>query len=250
MINAPLNMFEDYPKKRTELPPAFQGIYSEYHRRNREGETTASALSQRMESWLHRKVASDVRDTAERSTLEIGGGTLNQLKYENSRPYDIIEPFRELYVNSPFRDRIREFYNDIDQIDSTKKYDRIISIATFEHITDLPKVVAKTCILLSPGGTLRVSIPNEGNFLWKLGWKLTTGLEFRIRRGLDYGILMTYEHVNTADEIEKVIEYFYGKVSCLCFGIGKRFALYRFYECTDPDIKRAHGYLKTLRGKE
>ena len=103
------DMFEDYPKKSTELPKEFREIYSEYHRRNREGETTASALSQKMERWLHRKIAEDVRETEDRCTLEIGAGTLNQLKHENSRPYDVVEPFSELYMNSPLKDRGRRF---------------------------------------------------------------------------------------------------------------------------------------------
>jgi hypothetical protein len=242
-------MFQEYPKSRIELPQAFQDIYKEYHQRNRQGKTFASAFSQLMESWMHRKVASDVKDNAGRSTLEIGAGTLNQLRYENSRPYDIVEPFSELYDNSPYRDRIRKIYSDIDQIEGTKKYERIISIATFEHITDLPKIVARTCTLLIDPGTLRIAIPNEGTFLWKMGWKLTTGLEFRIRRGLDYGILMRYEHVNTADEIEKVINYFYRNTRCSCLGTGKKIALYRFYECREPEIERAQAYLNETEGK-
>ncbi len=54
---------------------------------------------------MHRKIAEDVRETEDRCTLEIGAGTLNQLKHENSRPYDVVEPFRELYMNSPLKDR-------------------------------------------------------------------------------------------------------------------------------------------------
>ena len=39
--------------------------------------------------------------------------------------------------------QINNIYGDIEEIDLSQKYDRITSIATFEHITDLPKVVAK-----------------------------------------------------------------------------------------------------------
>ncbi len=243
-------MFENYPKKRTELPEEFQKIYSIHYKKNREGKTTASSLSQKMEAWLHKKVAQDVEGINNKSTLEIGAGTLNQLKYEQTKPYDIVEPFIELYKNSEFKNQINEIYTDIDEINDLKKYDRITSIATFEHITDLPKVVAKTCVLLNENGTLRVSIPNEGTFLWKLGWKLTTGLEFKLKYGLDYEILMKHEHVNEAREIEQVLNYFYSKISCACFGINKRIALYRFYECSKPKIEIAKGYLKTLLNKQ
>jgi hypothetical protein len=186
------------------LSADYRNIYNEMYKKNREGETTASSLSQKMESWLHKKIAKDLKNNKQKSTLEIGAGTLNQLKYENTSPYDIVEPFKALYQNSLYLPKIRNIYNDIDEIDMNAKYDRITSIATFKHVLDLPKVVAKSCLLLNEWGTLRVSIPNEGNFLWKLGWKMTTGLEFRIKSKLDYGIIMKYEHVNSADEIEKI----------------------------------------------
>ena len=239
-------MFENYPKERIELPPEFQKIYSEHYKNNREGGTSASSLSQKMERWLHRKVANDVVGVRDRSTLEIGAGTLNQLEYEQTRPYDIIEPFAELYLNSKFKDQVRDVYKDIDEISTSKKYDRITAIATFEHVIDLPKVVAKSCVHLNGMGSLRVSIPNEGTILWKLGWTLTTGVEFKLKYGLDYGLLIRHEHVNTADEIEQVLKYFYKKVKCSCFGLNRELAFYRFYECSEPKVEIAAEYLKSL----
>lgn len=240
-------MFENYPKERIELPLKYRKIYSEHYKNNRDGATSASSLAQKMESWLHRKVAKDVLNVSNKSTLEIGAGTLNQLMYERTNPYDIIEPFSELYTHSKFKDQINDVYQDIAEIDEAKRYDRITAIATFEHITDLPSVVAKTCILLNGKGTLRVSIPNEGTFLWKIGYTLTTGVEFKLKYGLDYSVLMNHEHVNTADEIEQVLKYFYGKVKCSCFGISRKIAFYRFYECSDPKIEMAKGYLNPLK---
>jgi hypothetical protein len=240
-------MFTNFPKKRIELPEEFRKIYSEHYKDNREGNSSASSAAQKMESWLHKKVAGDVNGNTGRTTLEIGAGTLNQLRYELTESYDIIEPFHQLYENSPYIGRIQGKFDDIDEIDGSKRYDRITSIATFEHITDLPKVVAKTCILLNDGGTLRVAVPNEGTWLWKLGWKLSTGLEFRIRFGLDYGILMRHEHVNTAREIEEVLKHFYSKVSCSCLGISRKFAFYLFFECSRPDLKAANEYLSSFR---
>ncbi|GAB1450499.1 hypothetical protein MASR2M47_05550 [Draconibacterium sp.] len=242
-------MFENYPKVRVELPLEFQKIYAEHYKNNRDGATSASSVAQKMESWLHRKVASDLKTDSNKATLEIGAGTLNQLIYEQTKPYDIIEPFTELFVNSKLKDRINKVYKDIEEVSEKCKYDRITAIATFEHITDLPKVVAKTCIHLNDNGTLRVSIPNEGTFLWKLGYKLTTGVEFKLKYGLDYSVLMNYEHVNTADEIEQVLKYFYGKVKCSCFGINRKIAFYRFYECSAPKIDIANEYLNTLKDK-
>lgn len=237
-------MFEEFPKKRIELPEEFKKIYLSHYHKNRNGATLATFFSKRMERWMHKKIAADIQQNKHSNTLEIGAGTLNHLAYENSTHYDIVEPFKELYINSDNLKKIRNVYNDIEEISPSSKYKRIISIAMFEHVTDLPKIVAKTTFLLDEQGSLRVAIPNEGSFLWKLGWKLTTGIEYRLRYGLDYGILMKYEHINTANEIETVLRYFYKKVKCSYFGLSKRFAFYRFYECSGPDIEKSHKYLE------
>ena len=55
-------MFEKYPKERPVLPDEYQKIYDSYYKLNRDGETTASAMSQAMESWLHKQVAKDVKE--------------------------------------------------------------------------------------------------------------------------------------------------------------------------------------------
>lgn len=242
-------MFEDFPKKRIELPQRFKEIYAEHYKNNREGNTTASSMAQKMEAWLHKKVAADVTKDSNKSTLEIGAGTLNQLKYEKTQPYDVIEPFKSLFADSPFLKNVRNIYSDIDEIDLSTKYDRITAVATFEHVVDLPKVVAKSCLLLNNSGSLRIAIPNEGTFLWTLGWRMTTGLEFQRKHGLDYGILMRYEHVNTAAQIEEVLKYFYKNLKCSVFGLSKQIALYRFYECTQPNVELAKEYLKKLAEK-
>ena len=239
-------MFENYPKRRIELPEEYRLIYKEHYKNNREQGTPASGLAQKMEAWLHKKVASDVKENDDKKTLEIGAGTLNQLKYEQTKYYDIVEPFKELYSNSPLLSRINKVFNDINEIEFTEKYDRIISVATFEHITDLPKVVAKSCLLLNSKSTLRTAIPNEGTFLWKLGWQLTTGIEFKFKYGLNYELLMKYEHVNNADEIEQVLNYFFRKNNCSCFGINKKIAFYRFYESSEPRVDLAKEYLNAL----
>jgi hypothetical protein len=233
-------MLERFPKNRPPLPPEIAAIYASYYKANRQGRTAATSLSQVMEAWLHRQVAQDVQSsqTATR-TLEIGAGTLNQLPYEpESASYDIVEPFLELYQDSPFLARIRHRYTDISEIPQRESYDRVIAVATFEHICDLPRVIARAALLLAPQGELRVSIPSEGTPLWKLGWMLTTGLEFRLRHGLDYGRLMQYEHVNTAAEIEWLLHFFFKAVRCKVFGVSKYLSLYQFYTCREPDLER------------
>ncbi len=239
-------MFNSFPKKRIDLPPEYQKIYNEHYINNRTGGTKVSSMTKRLEAWLHKKVADDIRRSPRKfATLEIGAGTLNHIEYElNSSPYDIVEPFKELFRDSSLLKKVRTIYSDIDDIDMAVKYDRIVSIATFEHILDLPDVIARSAILLDDGGSMRVSIPNEGTIMWRLG-TMITGFEFKRNYGLDYRIIMKYEHVNTADEIEDTLRYFFKKIKTSVLGINKKIAFYRFYACSDPNSEAARDYLKS-----
>jgi len=181
---------------------------------------------------LHRKVASDVAHLQEsdKVTLELGAGTFNQLPYEPAiRNYDIIEPSTYFFENSPLLSRIRNIYSDISEIPGGIRYDRITSTATLEHICNLPEVVAKSGLLLADDGVFRASIPSEGSWLLTLGWRLTTGIEFRLKYGVDYGLLNKHEHVNTAKEIAEILEYFFESIQYEVFGLSKSISFYQFY---------------------
>src|SRR6266513_607213 len=212
--------FTQFPKERQPLPPEYATIYLQHYRNSREGNSQILGLAQRMERWRHRKIAADVRDSGPKATLEIGAGNLNQLPYEpRTAPYDIVEPFRELFESSPLLGRIRNVYNDVAEIPAATRYERITSIAVLEHISNLPVLIARSALLLAEGGTFRVGIPSEGTILWRLGWQMTTALDFRARYNLDYKVLMRYEHVNTAREIEEVLRYFFAEVRARAFGL-------------------------------
>ncbi|GHU35109.1 hypothetical protein AGMMS50256_29760 [Betaproteobacteria bacterium] len=239
-------MFDQFPKVRPPLPEAIETIYSAHYKSNREGQTTASSLAQRMESWLHKQVAKDVVNSLEygKATLELGAGTLNQLQYEQtSHPYDIVEPFTDLYKDSSLLKRVRNVYLDISEVPSNYRYDRITSVATLEHVCNLPEVIAQGGILLAENGVFRASIPSEGTLLWTLGWKMTTGLEFKLKHGLDYGLLMKHEHVNTAREIKEVLEYFFDEIKCKVFGLTESISLYHYYECRRPVVAKCSEFL-------
>jgi hypothetical protein len=100
---------------------------------------------------------------------------------------------------------------------------------------------------LSQNGCFRAAIPSEGTFLWTLGWQMTTGLEFKMKYNLDYGLLIKHEHVNKAIEIESVLRYFFNKINCRVFGLAKSISLYQFYECYGPNIQKCSEYLKSLK---
>jgi hypothetical protein len=241
-------MFENFPKKRKLLPEKYLRIFQEHYKANRNGSTCASSISQRFERWMHKIIARDVNNcTEDAPTLEIGAGTLNHLQYEpHIKTYDIIEPSSYLYVDSPQLDRIRKVYADIKYVPDTASYKRIVSIATFEHITNLPQVVAKAGLLLGENGQLRVSIPSEGELLWKWAQAISTGLEFRLKYKLDYNVLIQCEHINTAGQIEEVLSYFFNEVDCSLFGFSKKLSLYQFYGCSLPDLYKCRAYLEQV----
>lgn len=238
-----------FPKVRSELPPRFQAIYAAQYKENRSGETTAASAAQRLERWMHRCVAQDVADGRPRATLELGAGTLNQLPFEPATtPYDIVEPFTALFADSPLRARVRDVFADIAEIPTERRYARITSVAVLEHVCDLPFVLARAARLLEPEGVLRAAIPAEGGLLWTLGWMGTTGLEFRLRHGLDYGVMMRHEHVNTAAEIEGLTAEMFRDVSVRSFGVGRQLSLYRFIEARRPRLDLAQAWERRFGG--
>lgn len=248
----PAPVLKRFPKQRPDLPDAIQRIYRDYYLRNRNGQLPASRLAQFTEGWMHRQVASGASDDSSslppRSTLEIGAGTLNQLPYEpaDCGPYDVIEPMQFLLHDSPHRARVRHVYSDISEVPPSACYDRVTAVACFEHVLDLPAVVARAGLILRQEGECRVAIPSEGGLLWALGWRLTTGLEFRLRYGLDYGHLMRYEHVNTAHEIADVLGYFFRSVQRRYFGVAHHLSLYQALTCREPDKQRCAAYIDSL----
>jgi hypothetical protein len=237
-------LFSHFPKQRAPLPPEYAAIYVQHYRNSREGNSQILGLAQRMERWMHNKVAEDVVGSSTKSTLELGAGNLNQLPYEpQSRPYDIVEPFRKLYESSPQLERVRNVYADIAEIPAGNRYQRITSIAVLEHVENLPEMVARSALLLDDNGSFRAGIPSEGTILWRLGWQLTTALDFRARYGLDYKVLMQYEHVNTAAEIEEVLRYFFAVTKRSVFGLMRSLSFYQFLACSQPRLQRCAEYL-------
>ena len=245
-------MFEQYPKTRPVLPRAYEEIYRQHYIQNRGGRSAASALSQRLESWMHRRVAADVKNSRDPgATLEIGAGNLNHVAYEPaSQPYDIVEPSAYLFQEAPKLAQIRNIYSDVRQIPVDQRYERIVSIATLEHLCDLPEVIAHVGLLMQPQGTFRVAIPSEGTAPWRWAQLVTTGLEFRLKYGLDYKVLRRYEHVNTAEEIEGILNQFFNSIKSQFYGLSRRLSLYQFFVCATPRLNTCKAYIEERAGAE
>jgi hypothetical protein len=242
-------LLASYPRPRPALPAAQQTGYVEHYQRNRAGRQGLSRIVARLEAWMHRRVAEGV---TEGELLEVGAGNLNHVPYLPAGcAYDAVEPFRELWAESPYRSRVRHLYSELGEIPSTQHYDCIFSIAVLEHLTDLPSVLARSGLLLRSGGTLRAGFPSEGGLLWGLAWRCTTGIEYRLRRGLDYGDIMRHEHVNTAEEILRLLRHFFERVEISRFPLPPgHLSFYTVAVASSPCLDRCRSFdaLRTEAG--
>jgi hypothetical protein len=231
-----------YPRQRPPLPAAYERIYEKEYLLNRSGGTFANTLALRAESWMHRIIA---KRALPGTVLEIGGGTLNHLPYEPEVTiYDVVEPFEALYAKSTNRSRVRSIFRDIGDVPETARYDRVISVAALEHLENLPQVIAHSALLLSENGVSQHSIPSEGGMLWGLGWRMTTGLAYRLRNRLSYGIAMRHEHINDATEIIAVLGWFFERVELHRFPAPFHHAsLYTYVEAKSPRLDRCQKQL-------
>lgn len=241
--------FPEFPKIRPLLNKEYKEIYVKHYTENRAGSTRISSISSNLEKWMHKKVAEDVLSKGKTNikTLEVGCGNLNHLDFEQNRPYDVVEPFEVLFQSNPKLKEIRRVFKDIHEIELRPQYNRIINIATFEHVLNLPEMLAICGLLLEQGGELRSAFPCEGKFLWSLAWRCTTGIEFRLRYGLKYSKIMQYEHVNNHDEIVKLLNYFFEDTQIKYSGLGPSLSFYCFARSCKPKIEACKSILKELQ---
>jgi len=225
-------LLASYPRTRPPLPPALAEIYHDTYVSSREGRGVLYRMTQSLEAWMHRRVAADSRPG--QTVLELGAGTLNHLRFESSdEVYDVVEPYKALYERRPEAARVRSFYADVAEVPAENRYDRIISIATLEHVLNLPELVARAATLLRPEGIFAAGIPSEGGFLWGFSWRASVGLSFRLRTGLNYGDLMRHEHANKAREIEAILKHYFANVQTHRFPLPSRqLSLYTFLQCS------------------
>jgi hypothetical protein len=192
---------------------------------------------------MHRVIAE--RALPGERILEIGSGTLNHIPYEScTAVYDAIEPFRELFEDSPHRGRLSNLYSDIEDVPAEMRYDRVLSIAVLEHVEHLPLLIARSALLLNERGRFQAGIPSEGGILWNLSWRVSTGVAFRLKTGLAYSVLMRWEHINSAAEIEALTRHFFRNVSIRRFpSAGRHLSFYTVIDATAPDQQACRRFL-------
>lgn len=236
-----VDLLASYPRTRPPLKPDHERIYATEYKLNRSGGAVVERIAKDVEGWMHRRIAA----VSGSPTLELGAGTLNHLRFEANLPdYDVVEPFTELWSDSPRRDEVRAFYRSQAEIRAVATYERIISIAVLEHMTDLPRELALSARLLRPTGVLQAAIPSEGGLLWWLGWRCTTGVSYWLRNRLDYGVVMRHEHVNDANEIETLVRHCFREVRLARYPTPfLNGSLYTYLEARAPDVERCTAIL-------
>jgi SAM-dependent methyltransferase len=241
-------LLASYPRSRPPLSASQEAHYEEHYRRNRSGATGLFRLTAAIESWMHRTIAASPTGA---TILELGAGNLNHVPYEQRvLSYDAVEPMRALWKDSPYLPNIRRIYEDIALMEPERSYDRIISIAVLEHLTALPMVIARSGLLLGPGGRFQAGIPSEGGFLWGMAWRATTGVAYWLRHRENYGTLMRHEHVSTAREIEAVLGYFFEVVTVRRFPFSSRhLSFYTYLEAATPRIDRCSAFSAMLQSR-
>ena len=232
-----LDLIKKYPKKRGILPKPIKKIFDNLYLDNRQ-----NFLSQLSERWLHISIENK---TEKNKTLEIGAGTLNHLKYEINKHYDIIEPKKFLYQKSKYKKLINNSFKNINQT-KNNYYDRIISCAVLEHVTNLPEYLYISSLKIKKNGYQQHSIPCEGYPMWNIVWFLFSGIIFRLKYGYSFKYIQKHEHVNNYDEIISLISFFYKKVK-IKFSYpfyNKYLSLYANIKFSNPNKKNILRYKK------
>ena len=232
-----INLIKKYPKKRGALPEPLKKIFNTHYLNNRQ-----NFFSQLSERWLH--VSIDDRKKKNK-TLEIGAGTLNHLKYETTKHYDIIEPKRFLLNKTIYKKKIHKLFKNINQT-KAKDYDRIISCAVLEHITDLPEYLCTSSLKMKKNGYQQHSIPCEGYPMWDISWFLFNGILFKLKYGYSFKYIQKHEHVNNFDEIISLIRFFYKnvKVKFSYPFFNKYLSFYANIKFSNPNKKNIKNYFQ------
>lgn len=152
------------------------------------------------------------------TTLEVGAGNGEHIKYENLNEsqinnyyaFDIRDNMiQEFKKNFP---KFHAFVGDCQcKLDFPNDYfDRVLAIHVLEHLPNLPLAVMELHRLSNKkNGVLSVVIPCEGSFAYSLARKISAQRIFERRYKQSYKWFIEREHINTPIEIISELRKFF-----------------------------------------
>ncbi|HEX4824042.1 MAG TPA: class I SAM-dependent methyltransferase [Candidatus Polarisedimenticolaceae bacterium] len=199
-----------WPKVLPPLDPATRRIHDEFMHDWLEALPRRYGFADR---FNHRYPAS--RSGGFTTTLEIGAGTGEHLRWEN-----LSEAQKEGYVALDLREnvaaRFRERHPGVRVVVGDcqtrlafddASFDRILAIHVFEHLPDLPRAIDEAHRLLAkPAGRLHVVIPCEGGLAYTLARRISAQRQFERRYRLPYRQFIEREHLSRPGEVVRELE--------------------------------------------
>lgn len=240
-------ILNSYPRTRPPLPKKYKDIYSQHYIYCRSNKGLIRKIFIFFTNWMHLAISKESNEN--KSILELGAGTLNHLNFEKYSYYDIIEPFDDLYLSATNRNQIRYRYKYSNDEKCSDTYDRIISVATLEHLTNLPLDMAILALKLKKKGIFQHSYPSEGSLFWHISSRYISGLNFYLKYKLNFKVFLNHEHVNSANDIETVIKKIFKKVLIKRFPLNFfNLSLFSHIKAEDPDIELCKKIINSYKG--
>lgn len=152
------------------------------------------------------------------TTLEIGAGIGEHLKYEKLTP-EQKQNYVALELRQNMAEKIKKHHPEITvqvgDCQTTLPYknnyfDRILGIHILEHLPNLPATIKEMHRLCNKNyGTFSVVIPCEGSLIYTLGRRISAQRIFERRYQQSYQWFIEREHINKPNEIiEEINPYF------------------------------------------
>jgi SAM-dependent methyltransferase len=195
-----------WPKAVPELTPEQKRISDDFMR------YWLQILPQRygvLDAFNHR-YALDNAASGFRTTLEVGAGNGEHLRYEKLSQEQRANYFA-VDIRANVLAELRRSHPDVQCIEANCQermdfpdafFDRILAIHVLEHLPNLPSAVDELHRLCNKErGFLSVVIPCEGGLAYWLARKISSERIFRKRYGQPYKWLIEREHLNRPHEI-------------------------------------------------
>jgi SAM-dependent methyltransferase len=137
--------------------------------------------------------------------LEIACGQGHHLRYGANRYANYVG----LDIHAVYLQNLRKRFPDTSAIRADAfvlpfrdgSVDCVLSVYCFEHFRELPKCLREIRRVLKPGGKLLVGLPAEGGLLYELGRQLTSKRYMERKYGINYDVIVRWEHWNTFKEV-------------------------------------------------